>query len=95
MTKSSVGIYVDSEKSNDIYETIRAHFKESIDIVVFSDIASSCKSIQYSTLPSFYMYFFNHPIVFLDTKYIDVMKLKMISQEIYTFNNGEIQAYEI
>lgn len=95
MLKNSVGIYVDSEKPENIYETVKTYFKESIDIVVFSDTPSSCKNIQYSTLPSFYMYFFNHPIVFLDTKYIDAMKLKMISQKIYTFNNGEIQAYEI
>lgn len=95
MINKSVGLYINTEKSNDTFEHIRSHFKDCIDIVIFSDIPLVCKSNQYSTLPSFYMYFFNHPIVFLDTTYLNSMKAKMVSQDIYLLADGEIKKYEI
>lgn len=95
MKKTSIGIYINSEKPTSTYDAIKTSFKDYVDLVIFSDILSSCTNIEYAVLPSFYMYFFNHPIVFLDDKHIEIMTSKMISQDIYTIITGELHRYEI
>jgi hypothetical protein len=93
--QKSLGVYIAKEYEALTYDLIKSNFPQHTDFVVFSDIVSGCTDVNYSCLPSFYMYFYNHDIVFFDAAHIDLFSHKMISDNIYLFTEGKCEKYEL
>lgn len=89
----SIGIYVDKQIENDdvknILDSIDIH---NTDIVLFCDSPMLIQNLDYGFLPSFYMYFYPDPIVFITIETIKLFKDKLLSKNIF-FYNTESKGY--
>lgn len=95
LAKNSIGIYCDGELTDETISNIKNQLPEAIDFVVFSDKPLLIQNIQSALLPSFYMYFFNHPIVFLSQNKLKSYEKKLVSTMLYTYEDNKVQKYEI
>lgn len=94
-SKQSIGIYCDSQITDESIKTIQSSFDQYSDIVIFSDKPLLLQDISYAFLPSFYMYFFNHPMVFLSNDKLKTFQSKLVSNELYVYDSNRVNKYEI
>jgi hypothetical protein len=94
-SNKSIGIYTDHTIESNVCEIIREYFPDHIDLTIFADIPSVSTDTKYSCLPSFYMYFFQNTIVFLNKVMVPKFYSKLISTDIYTLEEGVCKKYEI
>lgn len=95
MSQNSLGIYADSPLDDDTITKIKTHFADSRDVVVFSDKPLLLQDLTHAFMPSFYMYFFNHPLVFLSSKGLDNFKSKVVSEKLYLYENDNVVPYAV